>query len=150
MQSSISKFVLLSIFTYTYSRSKICIKYSKLGRFSFSPTIDCSCLAYFDLKKYILKPKLSFFSTFILLFSTDATECRNATFLLVFSMKIWKNKASSTLAKLQKFLVLPKMTQSAQTVENSRRVRLFLDRSCAIFSWLNFMVMLCYDWVCYD
>jgi hypothetical protein len=26
------------------------------------------------------------------------------------------------------------------------KVRVFLDRSCAIFSWLNFMVMLCYDW----
>ena len=30
------------------------------------------------------------------------------------------------------------------------KASLFLDRSCVIFSWLNFMVMLCHDWVCYD
>ena len=80
MQSSISKFVLLSFFTYTYFKSKICIKYSKLERSSFSSTIDGSCLAYLELKKYILQPKLSFLPTFILLFSTNATECRNTTF----------------------------------------------------------------------
>ena len=27
------------------------------------------------------------------------------------------------------------------------KVCLFLDRSCTIFSWLNFMVMLYYDWL---
>ena len=30
---------------------KICIKYSKYGRSSFSSTIDCKCLAYFDPKR---------------------------------------------------------------------------------------------------
>ena len=30
------------------------------------------------------------------------------------------------------------------------KVRLFLDSSCATFSLLKFMVIFCYDWVCYD
>ena len=36
------------------------------------------------------------------------------------------------------------------TVKFFTKVCLFLGGSCAIFSWLNFMVMLCYDWVYYD
>ena len=32
----------------------------------------------------------------------------------------------------------------------SHKVCLFSDPSCAIFSCLNSMAMLCYDWVCYD
>ena len=40
------------------------------------------------------------------------------------------------------------MGQGSKCVES--KAHLFLDYSCTIFSWLNFMVMLQNDWVCYD
>jgi hypothetical protein len=80
------------------------------GFFHTNPIV-CA-LAYFDPKKYFILKKNYLFLTFIYqLFIADAKICRNYNFLIP------NHSRSDSLAKLQKFSVLPKPVWSAQTVE---------------------------------
>ena len=92
---------------------------------TLAATIDFRCLSYFDPKVYILKPKLTFF-TFMLI---------NVLVPILHCALYMKARKKHTLAKLKKFLVLPKTTRSAKTVENSHSLSLFpiqafLDLRC--------------------
>ena len=53
---------------------KICIKNSKHGSVSFSSTIDCSCLVYFDLKKYQFDNLVSFILSNFLVWTLSFTK----------------------------------------------------------------------------
>ena len=63
---------------------KICIKYNKKWTpFSFSSTIHCRSLAYFDPQKVHIKGKIGLILTFIMIniFCSNAKMCRNSKYV---------------------------------------------------------------------
>ena len=96
---------------------KICIKYRKHGSSSFSFAIDCRCSAYFDPKKYILKPKFDFFFAFMLII--NQYNGQKLSFCTCFSLEKMTKTPSKVgyFGKIAEVLSTAKSARSAQKVE---------------------------------
>ena len=108
---------------------KICIKYRKQGRYSFS-----SKIAYFDPKKYILKPKLSFFLLLYMLLSTLMRTLQCAETLTFFSHEKTL-KSMILLSKIaEMFSTHPGLPIQLNTININRFFQYFLYL-VQIFAW---------------
>ena len=85
--------------------TKICIKYRKYGRYSFSFTIDCRCLANVDPNKCILKKNWPFYHFYL---NKQFVET-----LILYFFSLWKHE-NKTLSKVGYFSKIAEIFSNAK------------------------------------